>query len=141
MVRLLPPRESWRMRVSLELRYGMNYLPEAAFFSSVRAAMTFPRASSPWLIWIPSCRVFPVAPVFLILSEPARSTKWNFAEIFSSEVTGSASGPVASAPSVGYVTLTIFCSIVTVKIACERDEASFIFVALVIRCVMPLLRS
>ena len=138
-VRELPPRLSYKIRVSFELRYGMNYLPAAAFFSSVRAAMTLPSASRPWLIWMPSLSVLPVAPVFLMRSEPAKSTKWNLAEMFSSLVTGSS--PCAASPSAGYVTLTIFCSIVTVKMACERDDCSFISVELVMRCAMPLLSS
>lgn len=83
--------------------------------------------------------VFPVAPVFLILSEPAKSTKWNFAEMFSSEVTGSASG--SAYPSAGCITFTIFWSIVTVKMACDLEEASFIKVDAVIRLAIPLLRS
>ena len=88
---------------------------------------------------MPSCKVYPVAPVFLILSEPAKSTKWNLAEMFSSLVTGSASAPAS--PYAGSVTLTIFCSIVTVKMAWERDEASFISVELVILEAIPLFSS
>jgi hypothetical protein len=43
--------------------------------------ITLPRHRSPLFILIPSFRVSPVDPVFLIDSEPAKSTKWNFEEI------------------------------------------------------------
>jgi len=113
----------------------MNCFPAAIFFSSVSAAITFPRASRPLLIEIPSYIYLPEAPVFFILSEPARSTKWNFAEIFSSDIWTS-----SLAFSACYsTTLTIFWSIVIVKMACERDEPSFIMVELVTRSAIPLL--
>ena len=88
---------------------------------------------------MPSLRVVPVAPVFLMRSEPARSTKWNLAEMFSSLVTGSASGPAS--PSAGCVTLTIFYSMVTVKMAWEREDCSFMSVELVMRLAIPLFSS
>jgi hypothetical protein len=46
--------------------------------------MPYPRDNKPILILIPSLRVVPKAPVFFILSEPAKSTKWNLAVIYSS---------------------------------------------------------
>ena len=55
--------------------------------------------------------------------------------MFSSEVTGSAPGS-----SAGYY-ITIFCSIVTVKMACDREEVSFIKVELVILWAIPRLSS
>ena len=109
----------------------MNYVPPLAFLSSVSAAITLPKARRPLLILIPSCINFPVAPVFFILSLPAKSTKWNFALIFSSEVTGS----VSCSP---YCTLISFWMIVTVKIAWDLELPSFILVALVTRCEIPL---
>ena len=41
--------------------------------------MTFPKAKRPQLMEIPSLARSPVAPVRLSLSDPAKSTKWNFA--------------------------------------------------------------
>lgn len=51
-----------------------------------KAEITFPSYSSPKLIFIPSFNVTPVAPVFLALYEPARSTKKNLAVINPSSV-------------------------------------------------------
>lgn len=45
------------------------------------ADITLPSSNSPKLIFIPYFNVTPVAPVFLALSEPARSTKKNLAVI------------------------------------------------------------
>lgn len=75
-----PPNESWRILVNLESLYGICPVP---FFSSVRALITKPRLSKPLLILIPSFKSCPVAPVFFILSDPAKSTKWNLDEISS----------------------------------------------------------
>lgn len=61
---------------------------------------------------IPSRRVLPVAPVFLIRSDPARSTKWNFA------VTQPYSLAVCPSTSAS-------CLMLIVKIACEREDVSF----------------
>ena len=88
-VRELPPKESYKILVSLLSRYGINPVPLANFFSSVSAEMTLPKTNRPLLILIPSSMWRPVAPVFFIRSEPAKSTKWNLAEMFSSEVIGS----------------------------------------------------
>jgi len=109
--------------------------PPLDFFSSVKALITLPSIRSPLLIEIPSYISLPVAPVFLIRSDPARSTKWNLAEMNSSAVTGS------SASFSEGIVLTIFCSIVIVKIAWEREEPSFMRVADVTRWEMPWLRS
>ena len=50
------------------------------FFSIVaNADITLPSSSKPKLILIPSFKVVPVAPVFLALYEPAKSTKKNLA--------------------------------------------------------------
>ena len=65
-----PPRESSRMRVSFESRYGMCGRP----LGSVSALMTLPSAESDWLIFLDSSRRTPVAPVSRTRSEPARST-------------------------------------------------------------------
>mmetsp|Transcript_19 Transcript_19/g.33 ORF Transcript_19/g.33 Transcript_19/m.33 type:complete len:237 (+) Transcript_19:1309-2019(+) len=66
----LPPRDSWSMRVSLESRYGM-----CVDFPSVKALITLPRAERERLILLASSSLSPVAPVFLTISEPAKSTK------------------------------------------------------------------
>lgn len=62
------------IRVSFESRYGMCCLPRW----SVRAEMTFPRAESDWLIFLLSCKRWPVAPDSRTRSDPARSTKLSF---------------------------------------------------------------
>ena len=71
----LPPRDSCRILVSLESRYGMK-----AFFDfcSVRALMTLPSAESDLLIILASSKVEPLASVFSTFSEPARSQQNNF---------------------------------------------------------------
>ena len=46
-----------------------------------KAEITFPNYRSPKLIFTPSLKADPVAPVFFALSEPARSTKKNLALI------------------------------------------------------------
>ena len=44
---------------------------------SVSALMQFPSAESDWLIFFASSSVWPLAPVFLTCSEPARSARFN----------------------------------------------------------------
>ena len=58
MVLQLPPRESSRMRVSLESRYGT--WPRAPPRESVSAAITFPRALKLWFIFLLSSNRLPV---------------------------------------------------------------------------------
>lgn len=48
---LLPPSESWSMRVSFESRYGTCTLPR--FVSSPSALITFPKVSNPLLMSTP----------------------------------------------------------------------------------------
>jgi len=83
-VRELPPKEFYNILVSFESLYGMW----ACVSFEVNADITYPKAKRLLFILIPSFIVFPSAPVFLIFSEPAKSTKWNFALIFSSIVVG-----------------------------------------------------
>ena len=67
---------------------------------------------------IPSFKSWPVAPVFLILSDPAKSTKWNLDEISSvSYAFSSPSAPFSIPSTPSSMSFTIFYSIVTVKIA------------------------
>ena len=77
-VRLFPPSESLRRRVIFEARYGTcpDFLLE-----SLRALITFPRASRPLLMWTDSLKRSPMLPVRWARSEPAKSTKWNFADV------------------------------------------------------------
>eukprot|EP00123_Amoebidium_parasiticum_P014693 comp22602_c0_seq1/m.34666 comp22602_c0_seq1/g.34666 ORF comp22602_c0_seq1/g.34666 comp22602_c0_seq1/m.34666 type:complete len:333 (+) comp22602_c0_seq1:1550-2548(+) len=134
-VRLLPPRESCNSLVSFESLYG-TWPPLLA--SSPRALMTLPRASSPELIAMPSLARSPVAPVFLSLSDPARSTKWNF------EVRKLSPEPppvllLPSSPSV-FRWKGFLWSRVRVKMACEREDVWFMFVLAVVRARDPLCR-
>ena len=46
-------------------------------FPSTRHEITFPKADKDKLIFAPSFAVSPVAPVLLIRSDPAKSTKFN----------------------------------------------------------------
>jgi len=93
-VRELPPKLSVSIRVSLESRYGM------CLDLLTSELITFPRVWRPLLIEIPSLAVLPVAPVFFILSLPAKSTKWNFEFSYSSELFSSASREMTpSSPS------------------------------------------
>jgi len=69
----LPPRLSFNRWVSFESLKGMCGSPYP------RARITLPRYERLWLIFLASSKIFPVAPVWLILSDPARSTKLSFA--------------------------------------------------------------
>uniref|UniRef100_A0A3B5BLB6 Uncharacterized protein n=1 Tax=Stegastes partitus TaxID=144197 RepID=A0A3B5BLB6_9TELE len=103
----LPPRESWSSRVSLESLYGTWVL-----FPSTRAEMTFPRAERDRLILAASFRRFPLAPVLLWRSLPARSTMFSFP----TRMWSSPSGP------------TSLHSTVMTKMAWERELRSFMLV-------------
>ena len=72
-VLVLPPRESYSNLVSLESLYGI-----CLDFPSTKEDITLPKAVKERLILIPSFNVYPVAPVLLDLSDPAKSTKFNF---------------------------------------------------------------
>ena len=54
--------------------------------SSPKAEITLPRANSPKLMATPSWYLTPVAPVFFGRSDPAKSTKWNFAMMLKEEL-------------------------------------------------------
>lgn len=69
-VREFPPRDSWRMRVSLLSLYGT-----CVDFLSVKAVITLPKVVNDLLIVLASSSVYPVAPVLEIFSLPAKSTK------------------------------------------------------------------
>ena len=76
----LPPRQSCKIRVSLELRYVMNW--PCFFYIVDKAEITLPNYNKPKFILMPYFKVAPVAPVFFARYEPARSTKKNFAVIY-----------------------------------------------------------
>mmetsp|Transcript_2568 Transcript_2568/g.4731 ORF Transcript_2568/g.4731 Transcript_2568/m.4731 type:complete len:209 (-) Transcript_2568:737-1363(-) len=122
-VSLFPPSESCSSRVIFESRNG-TWLPLR--FSSPSALMTFPRASSPLLILMPSIMRAPTAPVRFSRSDPARSTKWNFEVITSSRVSA------LSSISICLVWLRIM-----LKMACDRDDVAFMFVDPVTRQAVP----
>lgn len=64
-----PYKESWRIRVNFESRYGMCSRPWE------RDCTTWPRHESEELIFLASSRVSPLAPVLATFSDPARSTR------------------------------------------------------------------
>jgi hypothetical protein len=71
----LPPKASLRIYVSLEFLKPIN----CSFFLSIydKADITFPSCNKLWLIFTPYLKVAPTAPVFLALSDPAKSAKKN----------------------------------------------------------------
>ena len=79
------------------------------FLPSTKALITFPKAVRERLILAPSFKVYPVAPVFPCLSEPARSTKLSLDFL------------IFSSPSSD--------SIWTVNRACDREDVEFILVS------------
>lgn len=93
----LPPKDSCKILVSLESRYGIcDLLPSAS------ALITLPSADSDLLMFLASSKTVPVqnysnecygsaistnkivpsAPVFETFSEPAKSTRYNFPDNF-----------------------------------------------------------
>jgi hypothetical protein len=68
----LPPRLYFKSYVSLLSLYGTNF--GLSPFYSVRAVMTFLKTNKLLLISIPSLSYWPVVPVRLCFSEPAKST-------------------------------------------------------------------
>uniref|UniRef100_A0A7M4FH24 Uncharacterized protein n=1 Tax=Crocodylus porosus TaxID=8502 RepID=A0A7M4FH24_CROPO len=99
---------------------------------SPKALITFPRASNPLLIWMLSFSLSPVFPVFTTRSEPARSTKWNletrtWPEARPTEQLWRARRPAPRR-----------CSMVTVKMVCERLDCMLMWVAPVCLAVFPI---
>jgi len=119
-----PPKLSWRILVNFEFRYVINW---GYFFYAANAEITFPNSRRPIFMFMPYFKVTPVAPVFFALSDPARSTKKNFAVIKPSS-------------SEFYELLMGCCYIKIVNIAWDLDDDSFIRVAAVVRCILPLSR-
>uniref|UniRef100_A0A674K6A8 Uncharacterized protein n=1 Tax=Terrapene triunguis TaxID=2587831 RepID=A0A674K6A8_9SAUR len=102
---------------------------------SPKALITLPRASRPLLIWILSFRRSPVFPVFTTRSEPARSTKWNL-----EARTWPEAGTEALSWRVRWVSRPAprRCSMVTVKMVCERLDCVLMWVAPVCLTVLPI---
>ena len=81
-----------------------------AFPVDVSALITFPKADRDLLIIFASSRVYPVASVFAIFSDPAKSQQY-------------------SLPILDVSVSVFFCNIVTWNMECEREEVAFILVA------------
>mmetsp|Transcript_151008 Transcript_151008/g.263113 ORF Transcript_151008/g.263113 Transcript_151008/m.263113 type:complete len:232 (-) Transcript_151008:491-1186(-) len=105
----LPPRDSCSTRVSFESRYGT-----CVYFLSVSALMTLPKAERDRFIFFASSNRSPEAPVLATFSLPARSTKWSF-------------------PTLTERSCRFFCSIVSMKTRCDREECSFMLVTAIER--------
>ena len=71
----LPPRDSLRKNVSLDSLNGTCIFFPVGPGGVVSARIQFPRQDKLWFILFASSKVCPAAPVFSILSEPARSTR------------------------------------------------------------------
>ena len=93
--------------------------------SPASALMTFPSASSPLLMFMLSLNRAPMARVRLFLSEPAKSTRWNFALLYAPRFARMRSR------------VRCRCSRMIVNIACERDDPAFMLVAPVVRATEP----
>jgi hypothetical protein len=109
-----------------------------------RAEMTLPSDSSPWLIRMLSLKRVPTAPVRFARSDPARSTRWNLARrhVISAPALTSAVAPSSwRPPEHRYSLLSSRWRVVfsrrMVKMACEREDFSFIRVLPVVRSAVP----
>mmetsp|Transcript_29607 Transcript_29607/g.66994 ORF Transcript_29607/g.66994 Transcript_29607/m.66994 type:complete len:225 (-) Transcript_29607:513-1187(-) len=142
-VREFPPKLSCSILVSLESRYGT--CTECLFCSSPRADMTFPSASNPEFMLMPSFNRSPSALVFFNRSLPAKSTKWNFETIYSSSATFAPSSVPATSLGFSAIRKSLSrinrCSIINVKIACDLLECAFISVLPTARRAVPCSKS
>ena len=118
MVLAFPPRESCSRRVSFESLYGMWLL-----LFSTNAEITMPRVESERLILFASFNRSPSAPVLLCRSLPARSTKLSFPTLYFFFASSSESFKLHS--------------MVMMKMACERELCSFMFVEPTDRFLFP----
>ena len=84
-VRQLPPRESFRSRVSLESLKGIWAVDLVRAYCSQRALIQLPRASRLLLILAPSTILIPLLFVFEALSDPAKSIRESLAMLISAE--------------------------------------------------------
>ena len=89
--------------------------------------MTIPKQLKLKLIFLHYVSLFPSAPVTLTLSEPAKSTRFNFATLSSLQFPNS------------YAYL--ICSMVIMKTPCDLDEDSFILVLAVALDLAPIFIS
>ena len=108
----LPPSESRRTDVIIELRYGTNLC------RSCSEMMTCSRKCNDRLMYLASRSTVPSMPVFLTRSDPARSTKCSFERRTTSE-------------------FGLRMSTASVKMQCDREEAMFDGVSEIIRFVSP----
>lgn len=111
----LPPKDSLRSLVNLELRYGTWPFPPRL---SDKAFITVPKLVKLRLIFLAYSSTFPSAPVFDIFSLPARSMRKRRLVL---------EGPSGRA----------VCERVSWKSRWEREECSFILVAQVMRFLCP----
>ncbi len=103
MVRVLPPRESFRSLVSFESQYGTK----VPFLDlSERMLMQFPRASKDLLMFAPSTILWPVLCETAARSEPAKSIKLSLEFVTESKI-----------PFLSFRASTPIC-----KMAWDRDE-------------------
>lgn len=72
-----PPSDYFKKKVSFESLKGTWGLFPVGPGDAVSARIQFPRHDKLWLIFLASSKVCPAAPVFSILSDPAKSTKFN----------------------------------------------------------------
>lgn len=96
----------------------MPFPPSCAM--SARAEMTFPSVTSDLLMFPPSFRRTPLAPVASARSLPARSTRWILLTV-----------------SLGISASNLACVKQRVKMACERLLTSFMLVLAVVRLMFP----
>ena len=124
-VLVLPPRESFRRRVSLESLYGTN----APFLDmSDRIFMQLPKARRDLLMFAPSTRRIPLFSVTAARSDPAKSTKQSLLEVYTVIF------PLLGFYSSGFL---FVYSKVNVKIACDRELKSFCLVGAIYLLVFP----
>ena len=108
------PNDSFNNRVNFELRKGT-----CGFLGSTNALMHKPNVDKLKLIALASSNATPVTPLLPILSEPAKSTKNNFA--------------------VDLSFVAFFSRIIrAINTACDLDDSAFISVAVTARFSAPL---
>jgi hypothetical protein len=117
------------------------FFPAGADEAMASAEMTLPSVVSDLLMFAPSFRRWPVAPVELARSEPAKSIKLSFRLAFSFPHS-SARGRthlIRDTFSVSrFVSLScLFIVSSSVNTACDRELVSFMFVAATVRALLP----
>lgn len=139
-----PPNESCNKRVNFEFLYGMWVL-----FPSTKALITFPSTDSDRLILVASFNRIPVAWVLLWRSEPYKrkilqSLRKKHKELLllnvHNDVVHTAKSTSCNLPiftcSAPLSSVSLLSTVIE-KIACERDDSTFILVAPVARFLLP----